>query len=344
MKAFFKLASFLYGGIVSARGLAYDLGVLRQYRSALPVVSVGNITAGGNGKTPLCLFLAEQLAERGMRPVILSRGYGGSHRGPHRVQPSDSPGLVGDEPLLMAQQGVAPVYISRARARGARRIEEDRAGDVIILDDGFQHRALARNVDIVSIFAGTPLAVEQFAEGKMLPEGLFREPRDRALKRASLFVVSERRVLASHEALGALDERLLATLPQGTSVYRAFFEAQGVCWMESGEPLSPGRVQAMAAIANPATFFESLSQMGFDLAACVEYPDHHSFSEADVRELLAKAPGVPLVCTAKDAVKLRAMPAEVRQQVAVLSVKLKVVPADAFMVHVHRKLLSGVVS
>ena len=130
--------------------------------------------------------------------------------------------------LLMAQAGVAPVYIARSRALGARQIERDSAGDVIILDDGFQHRALARNVDIVSIFAGTASSIEEFLEGRLLPAGLFREPRDRALKRASLFVISERKVVVGQEALGTLDERLLKVLPAGTSVYRAYFEAAGV--------------------------------------------------------------------------------------------------------------------
>lgn len=339
-----KLASALYGGIVSVRGLLYDLGVLRQYRSKLPVVSVGNITAGGNGKTPLCLFLAGQLEARGMRPVILSRGYGGTEKGPYRVQLSDIPATVGDEPLLMAQAGVAPVYIARSRALGARQIERDSAGDVIILDDGFQHRALARNVDIVSIFAGTASSIEEFLEGRLLPAGLFREPRDRALKRASLFVISERKVVVGQEALGTLDERLLKVLPAGTSVYRAYFEAAGVHLLVSGETLAPGRVQAMAAIANPGTFFDSLEQLGFEIVQRTEYPDHSPFSEAEIRALLKRHPGLPILCTAKDAVKLHAMPTDIRQHVAVLSVKLKVVPADSFMVQVHRKLLSGALS
>jgi len=339
-----KAASVLYGGVVAARGALYDTGVLRAYTSKLPVISVGNVTAGGNGKTPLCLYLVEELRSRGMKPVILSRGYGGSEKGPYRVQLSDSPSRVGDEPLLMAQAEVAPVYIARSRARGARQIESDQAGDVIVLDDGFQHRALARNVDIVSIFAGAPEAVEAFVAGRLLPDGLFREPRDRALRRASMFVISERRVAESQELLSPLDERLLKILPAGISVYRAYFEAVGVRWLDSGEPLAPQTIGAFAAIANPETFFDSLVRLGFAVSERQSFADHHALSEHEMRELCARNPGLPLVCTQKDAVKLVAMPPDLRRRIAVLAVKLKVVPADAFMVQVQRKMLGGMAS
>jgi len=339
-----RAASVLYGGIVAARGALYDSGLLRAYSSKLPVISVGNVTAGGNGKTPLCLYIVDDLRSRGMKPVILSRGYGGSEKGPYRVQLSDSPSRVGDEPLLMAQAEVAPVYIARSRARGARQIESDQAGDVIVLDDGFQHRALARNVDIVSIFAGTPEAVEAFLAGRLLPEGLFREPRDRALRRASMFVVSERKVAESQEMLPPLDERLLKILPAGTSVYRAYFEAVGVRWLDSGEQLAPQNIGAFAAIANPETFFDSLVRLGFALSERQVFADHHPFSQQELSELFARNPGLPLACTEKDAVKLSGMSAELRSRIAVLAVKLKVVPADAFVVQVQRKLLGGAAS
>lgn len=344
MGVLLKAAAVMYGGVVAVRSALYDLGVLRAYRSKLPVISVGNVTAGGNGKTPLCLYIVEELCARGMRPVILSRGYGGSEKGPHCVQLSDLPRRVGDEPLLMAQAQIAPVYVSRSRVLGARQIEQDQAGDVIVLDDGFQHRALARNLDIVSIFAGNQLAVDAFVAGCLLPDGRFREGRDRALRRANMIVISERKVINSQEDLGELDERLLKLLPAGVSVYRAYFETVGVRWLESGEPLGAGKVRAFAAIANPDTFFTSLERLGFELIERLEYPDHHQFSESDLTSLCARQPELPLLCTEKDAVKLRALPVEVRRRVALLSVKLKVAPADAFMVQVQRRLIAGALS
>jgi tetraacyldisaccharide-1-P 4'-kinase len=159
-----------------------------------------------------------------------------------------------------------------------------------------------------------------------------------------MFVVSERKVAESQEMLPPLDERLLKILPAGTSVYRAYFEAVGVRWLDSGEQLAPQNIGAFAAIANPETFFDSLVRLGFALSERQVFADHHPFSQQELSELFARNPGLPLVCTEKDAVKLSGMSAELRSRIAVLAVKLKVVPADAFVVQVQRKLLGGAAS
>lgn len=340
-QALLSLGARIYGCLTGIRTVLYNVGVLRSYRSSLPVISIGNITAGGNGKTPLCLYVASECAARGMRPAILSRGYGGSERGPYRVDATDSPQRVGDEPLLMARTGVAPVYIARARAQGARRIENDQSADVIILDDGFQHRALARQVDIVSVFAGTERAIEEFVAGKLLPEGLFRESRDAALRRASMIVISERKVMRDSDALAPIDERLLKVLPPSVPVYRSFFEVVGVTHMVTGKPIEPGEVQAFAAIANPETFFESLEQLGFSLVARRSYADHYVFTEADIASMVREHPDVMLICTSKDAVKLEGLPAAMKDRCGVLQVRARVSPGDAFMVQMQRRILSG---
>ena len=336
-----KGAAFLYRIAVSVRGTLYDYHILRSYRSRIPVVSIGNVTAGGNGKTPLCLFLAQEFAARGLKPAILSRGYGGSERGPYRVNPADSAAHVGDEPLLMAQSCSVPVYISRSRVRGAKKIEQEGLADIILLDDGFQHRALEREVDIVTIFAGTTGAIDEFLEGRLLPEGLFREPRDRALKRASAVVISERRVITDSDNLPPIDSRLLGVLPPGMPVFRSFFEAVGVRNVETEKPLEARRVHAFAAIANPATFFDSLRELGFTVVSHKAFPDHHAFSEADLRALRFEHPDLPLVCTSKDAVKLSDVHPELRGQCYALQVAVKVVPTDAFMVALQRRLMSS---
>lgn len=341
LRALRRIGAALYGSVTAVRGVLYDTGVLRSYRARIPVISIGNVTAGGNGKTPLCLHIASELAARGMRPAILSRGYGGSERGPCRVKPTDSAARVGDEPLLMSRVGVAPVYIARARAVGARLIEREGSADVIILDDGFQHRALARDLDIVSVFAGTAQSIDDFLLGKLLPDGLFREQRDAALKRASMIVVSERRVAGDGDALPPLDERLLKVLPPGVPVYRSCFEAAAVTRLATGQAVPHGPVQALAAIANPETFFESLERLGFSVVARHAFPDHHPFSADEIGRILAQHPGVPVICTAKDAVKLEGMGEQVRDACCVLNVNLKVVPADAFMVQIQRKILGG---
>jgi tetraacyldisaccharide 4'-kinase len=328
----------LFSLITRVRGWLYDAKVVTTYESRIPVVSIGNVTAGGNGKTPLCMYVAEELLARGLKPVILSRGYGGRLRGPRRVHSGDSPRLVGDEPVLMARSSSVPVYIARSRVAGARLIEKDGTGNVIVLDDGFQHRALAREVDIVSVFAGTRDAVDLFVAGELLPLGRFRENRQRALRRASIVVVAERRVVPHPEALPALDSRLLAVMPPGISVFRSYLEARGVVWLEAGGVLSPSAVVAFAGIANPRGFFDSLRELGFSLDAEYDFADHHTFSERDLKELMERHPGVPLVCTAKDAVKIRSMKPEIRERCAALDVKLKVTPADAFAVQIVRRI------
>jgi tetraacyldisaccharide 4'-kinase len=328
-----KLGAALYWGVTRLRGSLYDLGIFRSYRSRIPVISIGNVTVGGNGKTPLALYLAAELAARGWRPVILSRGYGGRFKGPQRVSATNRVEDVGDEPLLMAQTGDSPVYIARSRAAGARLIESDASGDVILLDDGLQHRALARNLDIISIFAGNELAVTEFAKGELLPLGLFREVRE-----VAMIVIAERRVVLDSKGLAPIDTRLMNTLPVAATVYRSFFEASEVQHLTSAQPLGACRVNAFAGIANPDTFFESLEQLGYTLLGKNSFADHHAFSEVDLQKILAQYPGIPLVCTAKDAVKLAGMSVELRSQCAVMRVKLKVIPSDAFIVQIERKI------
>jgi tetraacyldisaccharide 4'-kinase len=336
MAAVKQLLALVYGAIVALRGKLYDSGTLKAYRSALPVVSIGNVTAGGNGKTPLCLALAYELHKRGYSPAILSRGYGGTTRGPHRVGPTDSFRDVGDEAILMAEAGV-PVFVARKRVEGVRLIEQDKSINVVILDDGFQHRALARTLDIVSVFIGAPRAVEDFVAGKLLPTGLFREHRDRALRRAQMIVLSYRSVQQPGR-LPELEPKLQELLPDTAEVYRSFLAPAAVQLVATNGAVAPQRVCAIAGIANPEGFFRSLESLGFDIAQRFEFPDHHVFSEEDVASLMSREPECLFVCTAKDAVKLRSLSERVRAKLAVLSVVAHVVPSDAFYVHVERAI------
>lgn len=331
--------SWIYRVVVALRGWLYDVGVLRSYVSSLPVVSIGNVTAGGNGKTPLCILVAQELRSRGFSPVILSRGYGGRTKGAKRVYHSDTPRTVGDEAILMFQSGIAPVYVARRRAEGAELIEREQAGDVIILDDGFQHRALARDVDIVSVYAGSDDSIVEFCSGYLLPLGRFREPRKEALARADIVVISERAVSGDVTGEG-IDSRILALLPSTVKVYRSTLDAQGVRHIDSTQELAPTEVVAFAAIANPAGFFTSLEHLGFTLRERVEFGDHYAFTEQDIQKLRARAGELPLVCTVKDAVKLMQLPASCRAGVAALHVRAKVIPSDAFATQVARMVKS----
>jgi tetraacyldisaccharide-1-P 4'-kinase len=151
-------------------------------------------------------------------------------------------------------------------------------------------------------------------------------------------VVAERRAVSSPEALPPIDGTLLAVMPPGVPVYRSYLEAIGVRRIEDSEVVQPTRIIAFAAIANPAGFFDSLIEMGFTVEAQYEFPDHHSFTQRDLQDLLDHHPGLPMVCTSKDAVKIRLMDETIRQRCAALDVKLRVIPADAFAVQIIRRI------
>lgn len=336
MSVILRILSRLYGSLVWLRGWLYDRGVLSTYRGSIPVVSVGNVTAGGNGKTPLCLFVAEALQQRGLRPAIVSRGYGGRARGPHRVIETDTPELVGDEPVLMARYGF-PVYIARRRVAAVKRIERESSANVILLDDGLQHRALHREVDIVSIFTGTEKAVEDFVKGELLPLGLFREARSKALKRASIVVVSQRKVMKEEE-LPDVDHRIARVLPKEIPVFRSFLSPKKVTGLKTGEEVSPQPIAAFAAIANPDGFFQSLDGLGFKIQERFCFDDHYQYDEADLKKIFDSYPHGWLVCTEKDAVKLERFTPALMDRIAVLRVAARVIPEAAFIEHVIRKI------
>jgi tetraacyldisaccharide 4'-kinase len=239
---------------------------------------------------------------------------------------------------VLFQSGVAPVYVARNRADGAQLIEQDAAGTVIILDDGFQHRALNRDVDIVSVYVGSEGAIADFCRGRLLPLGRFRESIASGLRRADIVIATERRVLDAAGVSNPIDSRLLSLLPVHIKAYRSSLEGDAVKFLSDGRELRPRAVIALAAIANPDGFFASLRTLGFHLLETVAFRDHHFFTEGELRAIAARHPDVPIVCTVKDGVKLREMPADLLQLIASLDVRAKVFPADAFAVQLVRAL------
>lgn len=327
--AVLQLLSVLYGAVVRLRSWCFDRGVTARYTSSIPVISIGNLTAGGNGKTPLTMALATELRARALSPVVLTRGYGGNIRGPRLLTGSERPSETGDEPLLMARAGFR-VVISRSRVDGARMIERERLGDVIILDDGFQHRALNRSLDILAIDVSSPEAIERFLAGRLLPAGRFREPRDSGLARAQMVVLTDRgfRRIPQREQ----DSRVLALLPRSLQIYRSAVELREIS-NSKGERLSaPAAVVAFCAIANPDPFFSTLEEAGFTVLDRVTFPDHHNFSVHELRALRDRFLGAPLVCTEKDLVKLD------DPEVFAARISTRISPLDAFSVQVLRAI------
>ena len=327
------LLSMLYGLGTRARNALYDRGILRVHRVGVPVLSVGNLTAGGSGKTPLVLALVDQVRLLGWSPVVLSRGYGGTLRGPHLVQARDRPELVGDEPLMMARRDRCPVVIARDRVLGARWIVQQQLGTVIVLDDGFQHRRLYRDLDVVSVDVSSTDSGRAFLAGRLLPVGRFREARDRALQRVDLVILNHR------QPQQAIDDCTLAHVRahcRDHEVLEAFCEAESPRLLGNGTVVPTGPVWAFCAIANPEPFFRTLEGLGYGIKRRFTFPDHHTLSRAERQEILQTE--LPVICTEKDAVKLER--SEV-PSVAVMRVQARMEPTGPLHAALHARLRSG---
>lgn len=331
MNMLLRILSWLYGAVTWMRNALFDSGIFHAYKSSLPVISVGNLTAGGNGKTPLVILLAEELRKKGYSPVVLARGYGGTHRGPLLVGAEHGPQDVGDEPLLIAQKASVPVVVARRRSAGARFIEAKKVGNLIILDDGFQHRWLARDLDIVSVYCGSAESREAFLAGQLLPAGRFREFRDRAFQRIHLCVFASRDS-GSRDSFDAL----YRVVPAGVQLYRSYVEPEGVFSLVDHSALSPCPVVAVCGIANPEGFLRTLEASGFSVLGSYYFSDHHIFTEPDIRHIRNRHPGIPIVCTEKDALRI---PGAARTGIFALRIVTKVSPGDAFITGISRVLL-----
>jgi tetraacyldisaccharide 4'-kinase len=268
---------WLFGLLVQLRRIAFAVGILRATRLPVPVVVVGNLTVGGTGKTPLVLYLAAALRAQGVAVGIVSRGYGGTAPAPRLVGPEADPLEVGDEPCLLARRSAVPVAIGRDRVAAARLLP---AGlDVVLADDGLQHYALARDLEIVVVDS-----LRGFGNGRLLPAGPLREGRGR-LQRAGLLVCNG----------GTGPPRSIAMQLVPTAFVRI---ADG--HREAVEAWAGRRVHALAGIGHPERFFGTLADLGLELYLHPR-PDHAPLTAAD----LPDAEGLPVVMTEKDAVKCR---------------------------------------
>lgn len=300
----------LYRAVVARRNARYDRG-LGVERAGIRVVSVGNLTVGGTGKTPAAAWMVKRLMQRGRTPAIVSRGYGGAAgAGPVVVSPDSRWEDVGDEPVLLAELTRAVVVVGSDRVAGARKAAELGA-DVAVLDDGFQHRRLARDLDVVLLDAADP-----FGNGRLLPAGPLREPAA-ALARAGIVV------LTRADAAGApAGEAAVRSLRLPAPVVRAIHAPAGFVRPDGRETAAPARAVAFAGIARPETFRESLVATGVEVVLFRAFPDHHPYRSAELLPLLERArrAGVALVTTRKDRVRL---PAELRGETLALEVELR---------------------
>lgn len=269
--------SWLYGAATALRRVLYRAGVLRSTALPVPVIVIGNLSVGGTGKTPLTIAIAEALRRRGYLPGVVSRGYGGLQHGPLLLGESPDPAQVGDEPCLIHASGV-PVAIGRDRPRAAKLLV-DAGCDVVIADDGLQHYALRRDVEVCVIDG-----VRRFGNGRLLPAGPLREPISR-LRRVDFRVCHGGAVAPGDVPMSLQGGKLRALLDGHT--------------MSLGE-LAGQSVHAVAAIGHPQRFFASLRAQGLQVVEHA-FPDHHAFTPVD----LDFGDDKPVLMTDKDAVKCR---------------------------------------
>ncbi len=263
--------------VAAARRGLYRLGLLPVYRAPVPVIVVGNITVGGTGKTPVVIALVDYLQERGIRVGVVSRGYGGAARAaPDWVDSSSDAGRCGDEPLLIHRRTGCPCVVAPSRADAVRALLARASVDIILSDDGLQHYALARDMEIALLDEK-----HRTGNGFCLPAGPLREPLNR---------------------LQSADHVLYRGSPDPETGVQ--YAAQCLINLRSGEqrPVTPAAlgaaVFAVAGIGQPGQFFESLQGYGFEIQPAV-FPDHHRYSPGDLDQLV----GRPIIMTEKDAVK-----------------------------------------
>lgn len=300
----------LYGGLVRLRATAYRRGWLPSLRLPVPVISVGNLTMGGTGKTPMVIEVVRQLQALGRRPVVVSRGYGGEAREPvNLVSDGDrillDAAAAGDEPRLLAESlpGV-PVVTGVRRVLAAQYAVEQLGAEVIVLDDGFQHLALHRDLDLV-LFKGPDF----LGNCRVFPGGDLREPRS-ALARASAFVLVATEDSCDSSGAGEFRDYLEYAFP-GRPVFPAAYRFGSLLPGNSLAVAQGDRVGssfAFCGLARPELFRQALSGFVGDLLGFQAFADHHPYSAADLADLVRQAGrqgAGTLVTTAKDLVKLR---------------------------------------
>lgn len=283
----------VYGAIVSRR-----MSEGPRYRSRLPVICVGNFTAGGAGKTPVTAMIARRLIGIGQRPAILTRGYGGRERGPWWVDATaDTADHVGDEPLLHAR--IAPTLVARDRVAGACEIERDGTATVIVMDDGLQNPHLAKTLGIAVVDGARGVG-----NGRVIPAGPLRAPLAVQLAHIGAIIVNGPASAGTASWLGSIG----GAGAHGASVP---ILCGDLVPDTAAAALAGQRVVAFAGIGNPERFFATVRDLGAVVAEAVPYPDHHAFSARDAEHLLAASArlgGACLVTTEKDFVRMSGRP------------------------------------
>ena len=327
-----RFLSFLYRSAVGMRNRLYDLGIIKQERLPCKVISIGNITVGGTGKTPMVIMLANFLKGKGYRPAVLSRGYGGKTNSPVNIVSDGAHALMGhvsagDEPVLIAKstEGI-PVLTGPKRTLTGRIAIEKLGADILILDDAFQHRRIFRDVDIVLLNREKP-----FGNGLLLPGGPLREPPE-ALKRADFIIWKDR----------SPDGRYPKFQEQGIDkflpVLSGYLKPKAVVRGNAGEAIpveyiKGKKICAFAGIGSPETLAETIESIGGVVVSFLPFPDHCRYTSANISDIQKKASATGaeiIMTTEKDGIRLTDFP-DFLKDIFVLRVEMEMLPSrDAF--------------
>lgn len=291
LRGVLRLFSWLYQIVVGVRNICYDKKLFRSYSVSVPVISIGNITAGGTGKTPLVIWLSNILSAKGLRCSILTRGY--------RRQP----GNVSDEPALLAKTcSDTSVIINPNRVAGAQKAISVYHAQVLIMDDGFQHRKLRRDLDIVLIDVTCP-----FGFGRMLPAGYLRESPARLSRASAVIITRADQVPSSQiEALRQQIFQYAGDIPIATTIHRHIHAVSYPNRIISLDDLRKGKIFAFCGIGNPDAFFNSLTESDIPLCDTQTFDDHHMYTPDDMADVCRRAGDCQasiILCTQKDWIK-----------------------------------------
>jgi len=308
----------LYGAALKAREGLYRKGLLSKERPSIPVISVGNISLGGTGKTTVAARLSGELRRRGYRPAIIMRGYGKKRAGTFAVDPGrDSPDVAGDEATMLARRTMLPVIVGKRRGEGIRKAVREFGVNVAVFDDGYQVRDVEKSVEVLLLNASAhPASMHLF------PLGFLREPFAMA-KRADILLVNK----------GDLRGKALALIPE-VPAFRVNVRPLHLYNLKRGaiidyRYLEGKRVLAFSGLGDNASFFWLLREIGADVVRAVEFPDHYRYRESDVKRLESYDDVDVLVTTEKDAVKIDHM--DVGESLFYLSIEVQIEDEEKFI-------------
>ena len=304
---------------------AYKKGWFKTYRPNIPVISVGNLTVGGTGKTPVVDLLSKELQSRKIKPAIISRGYGRKNNDTQKrlrfcENKHSDPEFFGDEPYMLAiRNPEVPVYVNSSRIAAADSAEKKDNPDILVLDDAFQHLAIHRDLNLLLIDAEHGLG-----NGKLIPYGTLREPASQ-WTRADAIIVTKANISSANEVSEILKNELKVTIP----VFNFYFEAKFICSLDGKDQhnikhLAGKNLLIVSGIAQPDSFKKMLENHKGNIINHLEFSDHHDYSNNDVQNILNKNAEIKpdyIITTEKDAVKLRRFP-ELKNSIWILEIEV----------------------